>query len=89
MSRDQEASIDTEIGKTDSEDDGVVANEVLILDPVGHVEDEEEAEKLGAEEPQGVNGIAVKDPGPPDGGYGWIVVMYIPLRPSRRYLYGN
>lgn len=79
--------MDSEIGKTDLEDDGVVANVVLILDPVVHGE-EEAVEKLGAEEPQVANGIAVKDPGPPDGGYGWIVVMYLPLQPSRRSLCG-
>ena len=75
MSRDQEAvtppsvNTDSEPGKADSED-GVVLYDLRILNtlPLGDVE------KLGAEEPP-AKIIVAKDLGPPDGGYGWVVVM--------------
>jgi hypothetical protein len=53
-------------GKSDLEDEGVVTNEVLDIN----------GEKLGAEEPQ--EGIPTENAGPTDGGYGWVVVMYLP-----------
>jgi len=42
--------------------DGIVPNEPLVITPV----------------PEGPTGEPLKDTGPPDGGYGWIVVMYSP-----------
>jgi len=79
MSRYQEAvapplvNTDSEVRKSDSED-GVVQNDLLILEPLPLGD----AEKLGAEEPP-AKIIAAKDLGPPDGGYGWVVVMCLLL----------
>lgn len=76
MSRDQErvappsVNSDSELGKSDS-GDGVVPNDP-ILDPLP----QGDTEKIGAEEPP-VKIVAVEDLGPPDGGYGWVVVMYL------------
>jgi hypothetical protein len=56
-------------------DDGVVANETLVISPVPSIAARISGEKgPGAECPIDSSG---KDTGPPDGGYGWVVVMYI------------
>ena len=56
-------------------DDGVVDNEALVINPVVS---RISGEKVG-DEVDTPTDVVVKDlAGPPDGGYGWIVVMYIP-----------
>lgn len=56
------------------EDDEVVPNETLVIMPVPSLQ----AEKVVEKETGGPTGLA-KDIGPPDGGYGWVVVMYFSL----------
>jgi hypothetical protein len=57
-------------------DDGVVPNETLIVSPVISGVERTKLEDRGdgpiAEKE------AEKDLGPPDGGYGWVVVGYVP-----------
>jgi hypothetical protein len=53
-------------------DDGVVANETLVIDPVPSI-GIKGVEKI----PEGPTDGSAKDTGPPDGGYGWVVVMYV------------
>jgi hypothetical protein len=53
-------------------DDGVVANETLVVDvPLGVGDGKWAADGPGADGGE-------KDNGPPDGGYGWVVVGYAP-----------
>jgi hypothetical protein len=60
--------------KSEDTEDGVVANETLVISPVP-------SRQGGAvQEKEGVVVVVGKEPaGPPDGGYGWIVVMYLSL----------
>ena len=55
--------------------DGIVPNEPLVITPVPELQAEKIVEKII---PEGPTGEPLKDTGPPDGGYGWIVVMYSP-----------
>jgi len=63
-------------------DDGVVANEPLVIDPIvpsdGGLEVivEKGVKKIGEEGDEEPIEVVVKDTGPPDGGYGWVVVAY-------------
>ena len=67
-------STGSELMKGD-DDDGVVANETLVINPVPSiVSGISGVEKI----PEGPTDESGKDTGPPDGGYGWVVVMYVP-----------
>ena len=56
-------------------EDGVIPKETLItnLSPKQNGEGEKGWSEHGPEEP---TEVVAKDSGPPDGGYGWIVVTY-------------
>jgi hypothetical protein len=83
MSPNTESTLSTRDGMKDGDiDDGVVANETLIITPVPSIQN------VGVVVEKGTGGptdMSMKDPGPPDGGYGWIVVMYT-TRYSRRLM---
>lgn len=55
------------------EDDGVVPNETLIVSPMISAATAPEKWPANGPDPRGV---VEKDAGPPDGGYGWVVVGY-------------
>ena len=57
--------------KSDEMEDGVVANETLVISPVPSRQGGIVEEKTCAVDVR-------KETGPPDGGYGWVVVMYVP-----------
>jgi len=58
-------------------EDGVVANETMVLEPCPEAEtSSQEIEKLGGGSDDPSEAV-VKDVGPPDGGYGWVVVGYV------------
>jgi len=57
---------------SDETDDVVVANETLIISPVPSRQGKPDMKE------QSTSSVVGKDSGPPDGGYGWIVVMYVP-----------
>lgn len=57
--------------KSEEPDDGVVANETLVISPVPSRQGDTIQEKAGAV-------VVGKETGPPDGGYGWVVVVYVP-----------
>jgi len=57
-------------------DDGVVANETMVIEPcVEFSGDKIEKLEAGPDDP---TEIVEKGTGPPDGGYGWVVVGYAP-----------
>lgn len=57
--------------KSEETEDGVVANETLVISPVpSRQSDIAVQEKAGSV-------VVGKETGPPDGGYGWVVVMYV------------
>lgn len=65
-------------GNCDGED-GVVANEVLVGEAVVPSGDGVEVivkSEKGGEGIEETGDVVVKDTGPPDGGYGWVVVAY-------------
>ena len=64
-------------GNCDGED-GVVANEVVVGEAVVPSGDGVEVIVKSEKGGEGIeeNGDVVKDTGPPDGGYGWVVVAY-------------
>lgn len=75
MSPNTESTNSTRDGLKDGEiDDGVVANETLVITPVPSLQNGGVVVEKGTEGP---TEMSMKDPGPPDGGYGWIVVMYV------------
>jgi hypothetical protein len=51
------------------EDDVVVANETLVITPVPSLQGQVVEKVSGAP--------TIDNAGPPDGGYGWVVVMYV------------
>jgi len=57
-------------------DDGVVANETMVVEPCPE-ERSGEIDKLEGGGPDDPTDVVVKDVGPPDGGYGWVVVGYV------------
>jgi hypothetical protein len=58
-------------------DDGVVANETMVIEPCPEFVSGEMELKLEAG-PEDPTEVVEKDSGPPDGGYGWVVVAYAP-----------
>jgi len=58
------------VGSLGEREDEVVPNETLVITPVPSLQ--------GAKVEETRDSNAAKDSGPPDGGYGWIVVMYFP-----------
>ena len=66
-------------GVTDDTDDGVVANETMVIEPCPEFVSGEMELKLEAG-PDDPTEVVEKDSGPPDGGYGWVVVAYAPWR---------
>lgn len=73
------ASTNSDSSKYDIED-GVVLNETLVISPINSLENRRGDEKIwnrdGPDEP---TEVIVRDPGPLDGGYGWVVVAYVLL----------
>jgi hypothetical protein len=56
-------------------EDAVVPNEALVVDPLNSGAVEQLPEKWDADG-RGPIVLQKGDPGPPDGGYGWVVVGY-------------
>ena len=56
--------------KSEDIEDGVAANEKLVISPVPSRQGDTLQEKAGVV-------VVGEETGPPDGGYGWIVVMYL------------
>jgi hypothetical protein len=75
-------TLDSTVSETVTEelDDGVVANETMVIDPCPEFAGSGEMELKLEAGPDDPTEVVEKDSGPPDGGYGWVVVAYVPWR---------
>jgi len=78
MSPTSESSVSETV--TEEPDDGVVANETMVIEPCPQFAGSGELELKLEAGPEHPTEDVEKDKGPPDGGYGWVVVAYAPWR---------